>query len=66
MPAQNDCPHPQCDNSKPYEHFSCKKHWFQLPGDLRNEISAAWRKGGLCTEWIEAQKKAFKLWKEKM
>ena len=37
------CPHPRCTSIVSNEFFACRKHWYQLPGDLRVEISRASR-----------------------
>lgn len=39
-----------CKTNVPPKMFMCKKHWFQLPARLRNNIWATYRPGQ-CDDW---------------
>jgi hypothetical protein len=42
MPAHK-CPSPSCDAQVSQAQFACRKHWYELPKDLRERIWAAYR-----------------------
>lgn len=46
------CPAEGCDEVVPFDVLACKKHWFELPPQLRKGISRAWSSGNL-TRWAE-------------
>lgn len=37
-----DCPAPKCEADVPFYRFACRRHWYALPKDLRDEINQAW------------------------
>ncbi len=43
LPSFHGCPAPRCKAKVPRHRLACRKHWFQLPADLRDAIWQAWR-----------------------
>lgn len=37
------CPGPSCTEQVPSDMLMCRRHWFQVPKDLRQEVLSAWR-----------------------
>lgn len=61
---QTHCPHPKCGVPKEYEKFCCRPHWFQLPDDLRKDITRGWKYNRPL--WLEARDKAIWFWNERI
>jgi hypothetical protein len=40
----NECPVDGCDNGRQTNQLMCKKHWYMVPRELRNEVWAAAKK----------------------
>lgn len=40
------CPGKHCPEQMPYHLLACRKHWFSIPTELRNEVNRLWRAGG--------------------
>lgn len=45
--GRHECPHPQCDAEISNYIYACRQHWFELPVDIRQAITTAWRRVGL-------------------
>lgn len=48
------CPKPECGAEVMDEMFACKKHWFELPRPIRDEIWRAYRRHGVGSEQLTA------------
>lgn len=42
--SRHECPAKGCDQLVPYSELACRRHWFQLPPQLRQRIGRAWRR----------------------
>lgn len=45
MSEAHTCHHPNCNEPVPPARLACRKHWFELPQDLRNAVWRTYRKG---------------------
>lgn len=54
------CPKDTCTEFLPRHILACKKHWFSLPRQLRNEILVAWKAYvlGDAEEYLAVRKRA--------
>lgn len=43
----HQCPAADCRASVPLDQLACRKHWRQLPAQLRDAVWAAWRQHGM-------------------
>jgi hypothetical protein len=39
----HDCAAPGCRKSVKSDQLMCKRHWYKVPKDLRDEVWATWR-----------------------
>lgn len=37
-----ECPAPGCARRIPTSMFACRMHWYQVPKELRDEVTRAW------------------------
>ena len=45
MPTTHKCPAPDCTAQLPASKLACRRHWYAIPADLRDEIRAQYRPG---------------------
>lgn len=45
MADVHECPAPACEVYVPDAQLACRRHWFQLPKGLRNEINQHYVRG---------------------
>lgn len=41
--VERPCPIDDCDRLPADDHLMCRRHWFMVPKELRDEVWAAWR-----------------------
>lgn len=41
----HDCPIDGCQESVPYQHLMCRRHWVLVPSPLMARVYAAWKNG---------------------
>ena len=39
----HSCAAPACESQVPNDWLMCKRHWYKVPKDLRDEVWATWR-----------------------
>jgi hypothetical protein len=65
------CHHPECKKIVPPKLLACRKHWFQLPKVLRDEVWQVYVPGQEITktpsaEYMEVIARVQKYWREKI
>lgn len=66
----HSCYHPECDVAVPPRMLACRRHWFQLPKVLRDEIWRTYTGWKTLTpskpsqEYLDAIAQARQYWKE--
>ena len=43
--GKHDCPKVGCPHRLDRNVLACKRHWFEVPAELRRELNRAWRSG---------------------
>jgi hypothetical protein len=43
MSAADSCPYPGCGTDVPNSQYACRRHWYALPKDIRDDINDGWR-----------------------
>ena len=61
----HQCPRPGCDKRIALSLYSCRPHWYELPGAMQREIWAGYREGRMSPRWLAADQKAKEWWAAK-
>lgn len=56
--SQVACPVSGCKEKREHNQVMCKRHWFQVPIELRRDIWAHARVGVSCPSWAQACREA--------